>query len=361
MEEAVPDIPGFFGGAPSNLALGRNSQYKLFEWAAFLHWFSLPFLMRLNAPIAIISHWGLLVKVTSLVLDPAGISESQLDLVEKMIVEFIQGFEKIYVRDQLKLADRAKLYLFQLLHIPELIRLNGTYRLGSQFSMERTIGFFKRLIQSQKYPFSNLTNRIIFQELQAILSLHFPEFDAFLGNAGIARFVQKPKITSPIAETPLALKKLRTPSLVDIAEERLFIELISQGKHYGDNKLAKLRTEIASWARFGKVKTTLGFSVRSVASEQSYIGNVRHACRVQVGKRIHCLRICLIITIYSTNIHRWIYITTHRWSDIFKSHQQLGAFLQGSMQLLVSLQVKILRFLLLPYAHCSRQSLCSFL
>jgi predicted metallopeptidase len=285
MEEAAPDIPGFFGAAPSNLNLGRNSQYKLFEWAAFLHWYSLPFLVRLQAPTEIISHWGLFVKAISLVLDPAGISESQLEVVEEMLNKFIVDFEKIYIRDRLDLADRGKLYLFQLLHIPEMIRLNGTYRLGAQFSMERTIGFYKRLIRSQKYPFSNLANRIIFQELLAILSLHFPEFDTFLGNSGVNNFVPKSELTSPVPLSPLVLKKSRVLSTTDFEEERLLIELILETwKQQPSNKeLQELSTAIASWARFGKVKTTLGFSVRSVASEQSYTGNIRHACRVQVN------------------------------------------------------------------------------
>jgi hypothetical protein len=289
IDACANDIPSHFGTAPSNINKNRNSQYKLFEWAAFLQWFSLPFLMTLQAPQEVIAHWGLLVLSTQLVLDHNGISEKNLKSVEKLLNRFVVDFERIYVRNKLELSGRCKLYLFQLLHITEIIRANGSLRVGSQFSMERTIGFYKRLIRSFKEPFSNLANRIVVQELLATLSLLYPELDNSLIEYNIQTAVSQQKIhvTEPEAEALISLRKNRTFTRLDCEEENLVLGLLlscleANAAIDTDQDSETLCKQIRGWPRYGKVLLPNGQKIRSAENERLQHRSLRHACRVQV-------------------------------------------------------------------------------
>ncbi|KAF8232911.1 hypothetical protein L208DRAFT_1135375, partial [Tricholoma matsutake] len=52
------------------------------------------------------------------------------------------------------------LCIFQLIHVPQHIAWNGSIRLGSQATCERTIEEMSHRIQSRKAVFANLSNQI---------------------------------------------------------------------------------------------------------------------------------------------------------------------------------------------------------
>lgn len=276
MENAAADIPGAFGAPPSNLHTGRNSQYKLFEWAAFLHWFSIPMLVSMGAPQEVTKHWSLLVHAVSLILDRNGISEENLNLVQQMLHTFVVDFEKMYVQGELSLVHRCKLYIFQLLHVTTQIRLNGTFRLGSQFSMERTIGYFKRLIRSSKAPFVDLANCMIKQETLTVLALLYPEFTTdVMAKAGVPGFYAKIAQSSVVIGAPLQPWNIERPTHMQLQARQALSSFIFGATHNPP-------ILIDHWTCYGKVTLPGGLCICSASSEHNFCGDTRHACRVQV-------------------------------------------------------------------------------
>ncbi len=97
--------------------------------------------------------------------------------LHEMIKEFLVEFEEIYVGGNPENISRCRLCIFQLIHVPMHIEWYGSICLGSQSTVERTIGEMGRQIRSKKAPFSHLGNLIFERELLKILLLYYPELN----------------------------------------------------------------------------------------------------------------------------------------------------------------------------------------
>jgi hypothetical protein len=279
MEFSVSNIPAALGGAPSNIHLNRNSQYKLWEWAAFLHWFSLPMLFRMNAPTEVIAHWGLFVESIDAIMNHEGVLEEALPTLQRKLDKFVRDFEKIYVRGNIKLVSRCRLYLFQLCHIPEMIRNNGTFRLGSQFGMERTIGFLKHRISSWKEPFSNIAEKIVQQEILFSLAMQYPELENLFSSSNYSQ--SKPDTCVPTLTAPI-----HTSTKAILTEQDYHSQRALASFAYGPiNATAAACHSAHRWPRFANARLKNGLTIRSIHTEKqrSAQGKTRHACRVKVS------------------------------------------------------------------------------
>jgi hypothetical protein len=65
-----------------------------------------------------------------------------------------------YLHSALVKISRAKLCIFQLIYISHHIEWNGFIRIGSQATMERTVGKMGHKIHFKKSLFANLANII---------------------------------------------------------------------------------------------------------------------------------------------------------------------------------------------------------
>ena len=77
-------------------------------------------------------------------MTPISRTEEDLWTLRKRIVKFLTGFEHIYVGNNPTNNHRARLCVFQLIHVPIHIEWNGSIRTGSQATVERTIGEIDR-------------------------------------------------------------------------------------------------------------------------------------------------------------------------------------------------------------------------
>jgi len=172
--DAMKTLPPAFCGPIRDPHLKRQSQYKIYEWMGLLHWYLLPMCLELNFNMSVLENFSFFVRSVEFAMTVKPRNVDNLHQLHSWLVEFLTGFERLYIGNNPKLNIRARLCLFQLIHIPIHIKWNGSIRAGSQASVERSIGEMGHKIRSKKSPFSNLTNIIVRSETVRLLELRYP-------------------------------------------------------------------------------------------------------------------------------------------------------------------------------------------
>ncbi|KAF8809876.1 hypothetical protein BYT27DRAFT_7077462 [Phlegmacium glaucopus] len=175
--EAIKTLPPVFCGPVRDPYLKRQSQYKIYEWMALLHWYIIPIGIETGMHPSVLQNFSQFVEIIEFAMTNTKRTDADLSYLQELIIKFLLGFEKLYVGNDPEKINRMRLCIFQLIHVPNHIRWNGSIRLGSQATVERSIGEIGRMIRSKKAPFANLTNLIYEKELIKILCLYYPTLD----------------------------------------------------------------------------------------------------------------------------------------------------------------------------------------
>jgi hypothetical protein len=189
--EAKSTLPASFCGPVRDPFLKRQSQYKIYEWMALLHWYIIPIGIEVEFPPALLKKFSDFVEVVEMAMTISPRSEQDLIALHKLIQRFLKDFERIYVGNEPTKVSRCRLCIFQLIHVPQHIEWNGSIRLGSQATVERAIGEIGHKIRSKKAPFANLANIIYEREMIKILCLYYPSLD--LSPAAKAKKIYAPQ------------------------------------------------------------------------------------------------------------------------------------------------------------------------
>ena len=175
--QAMSTLPASFCGPVRDIFLKRNSQYKIFEWMALLHWYIIPIGIELGFNSNTLQNFADFSEIITFTMTLKPRSENELKDLHNLIVKFLLNYEKIYIGSNPENISRARLCIFQLIHIPLHIKWNGNIRIGSQATVERSIGEMSRRIRSKKEVFANLTNQVYERELLKVLLLYYPTID----------------------------------------------------------------------------------------------------------------------------------------------------------------------------------------
>lgn len=175
---AMQTLPPVFCGPVRDPHLKRQSQFKVYEWMALLHWYIIPIGIELGFNPAVLQNFSLFVQAIEFAMTIAPRDDQQLKDLQILIANFLDGYQKLYIRSDPEKILRARLCIFQLIHIPYHIQWNGSICLGSQATVERSIGEMGHQIRSKKAPFANLANIIYQKELIKILCLYYPVADS---------------------------------------------------------------------------------------------------------------------------------------------------------------------------------------
>ena len=149
VEAAMDTLPPAFCGPVRNPHLKRQGQYKIYEWMALLHWYLVPMAIELGFHSMVIENFADFVWCIEFAMTPIARTEDDLWIFRKRIVKFLTGFEQIYIGNNPANNHRARLCVFQLIHVPVHIEWNGSIRTGSQATVERTIGEMGQKIKSR--------------------------------------------------------------------------------------------------------------------------------------------------------------------------------------------------------------------
>ncbi|KAF8986781.1 hypothetical protein BDQ17DRAFT_1186094, partial [Cyathus striatus] len=141
-------LPPAFCGAIRDPYLKRQSQYKIYEWMALLHWYTIPIAIELNFNPSVLENFAKFAYIVEYTMSIQPRTDADLNWLHEIIEEFLIDFQRLYIGD-----DPTK--------------INPT--------MERTLGQLGNKIRSRKAPFTNLANIIYEIELQRILALLYPE------------------------------------------------------------------------------------------------------------------------------------------------------------------------------------------
>ena len=177
VSQAMVTLPPSFCGSIRDPFLKRNSQYKIYKWMALLHWYIIPIGIHVGFNPLVLKNFALFARAVefAMMLEPR--TDKDLEGLYKLIVDFLQGFEQLYVGDNPENISRARLCIFQLIHVPRHILWNGSIQLGSQATVERTIREMSHRVWSKKAVFANISNQIYEKELLKILLLYYPTLD----------------------------------------------------------------------------------------------------------------------------------------------------------------------------------------
>lgn len=174
---AMSTLPAAFCGPVRDTNLKRNSQYKAFEWMAILHWYIIPLAVEYGEQFdsSVLANFARFVQAVEFSMAIVPRSDDDIQQLRDLILTFLTDYQRLYIGTDPSKISRARLCLFQLIHVPLHIQWYGSIRIGSQATVERMIGELGHKIRSKKAPFAHLTNIIYQRELLKVLSLHYPE------------------------------------------------------------------------------------------------------------------------------------------------------------------------------------------
>ena len=194
VSEAMSTLPASFCGPVRDPFLKRQSQYKIYEWMALLHWYIIPIGIELEFPSMLLKNFSDFVEIVETAMTISPRSGQDLIVLHHLIQRFLKDFERIYVGNDPTMVSRCRLCIFQLIHVPQHIEWNGSIRLGSQATVERAIGEIGHKIRSKKAPFANLANIIYEREMVKILCLYYPQLDLSMAPQSKATYAPQSKI-----------------------------------------------------------------------------------------------------------------------------------------------------------------------
>jgi hypothetical protein len=174
IEKAIATLPPSFSGPVRDPYKKQQSQYKIYEWMALLHWYIVPIIWELGFNLEVVKNFALFSNVIEYAMTTVTRTDKDLSMLYHKIALFLRGFEALYVGNDAAKISRCRLCVFQLIHIPHHISYNGSIRFGSQATCERAIGEIGHGIRSKKSPFANIVSYKEDRQSVRLLHLIYP-------------------------------------------------------------------------------------------------------------------------------------------------------------------------------------------
>jgi hypothetical protein len=230
-ESAIATLPPSFSGGIRDPYKKRQSQYKIYEWMALLHWYIVPIAWELGFNEDVVKNFAIFSNVVEFAMTAIPRSQEDLSKLLDKIILFLKDFERLYVGNDISKITRCRLCIFQLIHVPYHISYNGSIRFGSQATCERAIGDIGHSIKSRKSPFKNIVSYKTDKQSVRLLHHIYP----MLSPAPEAK-VSKTSLFKPIAIT----KKQRE-------DDEVKAQLEAIKSYLGDG--TDLLSEIMRWGK----------------------------------------------------------------------------------------------------------------
>ncbi|KAF7986439.1 hypothetical protein HWV62_31195 [Athelia sp. TMB] len=210
VEKAMSTLPPSFCGPIRDPHQKRNSQYKIYEWMALLHWYIIPIGLELEINGWVLGNFAKFAQAVKIAMTIKKKTKGEVEDLFKLIVAFLEEFEQIYIGEDPEKISRCRLCIFQLIHVPQHILWNGSVRIGSQATVERAIGEVGHRIRSKKAPFAHLANIIHERELVKLLALRIPSLVS--GHSARSAPTDPPPTIRPFSKVIIRRKHLKEDS-----------------------------------------------------------------------------------------------------------------------------------------------------
>lgn len=254
LDAAMKTLPPIFCGPVRNIAEKINTNYKLYEWMAVVHWYTVPLMHFLHMDARYIDHYASFVQIAeqAMLVEPK--SEEDLQNLTDLIVEYLTDFERLYIHSPEHLT-RARVTTFQLIHIPYMIRSWGTYRGVSQATCERLIGWMGRKVKSKKAPDANLSNLVLEGEKAKCLQLLYPQL--------------KPREDPKPAKLLVKHHKFTSADMKEYSAYTMHLKAIVKYMCWPTD------VQVEGMTRWGKLCLSNGQTLRSRINEETATGHSR--------------------------------------------------------------------------------------
>ncbi len=92
-------LPPSFCGTIQDPYLKWQSQYKVFEWMALLHWYIIPIGIELEFNPTVLENFSFFAEAVEIAMTIQPMGEKDLLELMGLIKAFLTGFEQLYVGD----------------------------------------------------------------------------------------------------------------------------------------------------------------------------------------------------------------------------------------------------------------------
>ncbi|KAI0037476.1 hypothetical protein FA95DRAFT_1506941, partial [Auriscalpium vulgare] len=163
--QAMSTLPPAFCGPIRDPFLKRQSQYKIFEWMALLHWYIIPLGLELGFNAIVLANFAKFVEIADIAMTIQAHTSDDLKQFQIKIKDFLEEYERIYVG---KDPEKA--------------------------TVERAIGEIGHKVRSKKAPFANVATIIWERELMRLIVLYEPSLAPVKTPYKNQRFIKEVKI-----------------------------------------------------------------------------------------------------------------------------------------------------------------------
>ena len=115
---AMKTLPPVFCGPVRDPYLKRQSQYKIYEWMALLHWYIIPIGIETGMHPSVLKNFSQFVEIIEFAMTSTKRTDANLSYLQELIIKFLLGFEELYIRNGPEKINRMRLCIFQLIHVP---------------------------------------------------------------------------------------------------------------------------------------------------------------------------------------------------------------------------------------------------
>ena len=154
VESAGKHLPTSFGRKPRNPQEKISSGYKAWEFLYYLYGLG-PGVFFNVLPTPYYSHFCKLVRAIRIIYQRR-ISQEQLDLAHKLLLEWCIEFENLYCQRKPERLHFVRQCVHSLAHLATETHRLGPLSLSAQWTMERVIGVLGSLLAQPSNPFANL-------------------------------------------------------------------------------------------------------------------------------------------------------------------------------------------------------------
>jgi hypothetical protein len=100
VEKAIATLPPSLGGPIWDPYKKQQSQYKIYEWIALLHWYIVPIAWELGFDEEVVKNFARFSNVVEYAMTPVPRTQKDLVKLYDEIVHFLRGFESLYVGNE---------------------------------------------------------------------------------------------------------------------------------------------------------------------------------------------------------------------------------------------------------------------
>ena len=96
-ESAIATLPSSFCGPIQDPYKKRQSQYKIYEWMALLHWYIVPIVWELKFNPEVVKNFAMFSNIVEYAMTGRPWSQADLQKLYLKTVDFLKDFERLYV------------------------------------------------------------------------------------------------------------------------------------------------------------------------------------------------------------------------------------------------------------------------